>query len=61
MRLAMADIKYHNKKWNSLTQLKDYLEKEKIEKVLEFDGYELITEKYRYTIAFSELNVEKRK
>jgi len=57
----MADIKYHNKKWNSLTQLKDYLEKEKIEKVLEFDGYELITEKYRYTIAFSELNVEKRK
>lgn len=57
----MAKIKYHDKKWDSLSKLKDYLEKENLEKIVHFNGYELITEKYRYTIAFSELRVEKIK
>jgi len=57
----MAKIKYHDKKWDSLSKLKDYLEKENLEKIVDFNGYELITEKYRYTIAFSELRVEKIK
>jgi len=57
----MAKIKYHDKKWDSLSKLKDYLEKENLEKIVDFNGYELVTEKYRYTIAFSELRVEKIK
>jgi len=47
-----------NKKWNSLTQLKEFLEKNTKEKVEYFDGSVLITNKYRYALAFGELSIK---
>ena len=41
-------MKYRTKKWNSLSDFKDYLIKSKKERVIEFYGYELITDKGSY-------------
>ena len=48
------------KKWNSLSQLKTHFEREGGEKVVSFDGIELVTGKYRYTLAYGELHREKK-
>jgi hypothetical protein len=48
------------KKWNSLSQLKSHFEKDGGEKVVSFDGIELVTGRYRYTLAFGELYREKK-
>ena len=37
------------KEWSSLTQLKNYLEKETQVKILEFNGFELIVQDNEYT------------
>lgn len=42
--------------WNSLTQLKEYFEKEKIEKIVSFNGAVLETKTAYYSLAFGELN-----
>jgi len=39
---------YTKRTWNSLSQLKDHIEKDGKEKVKDFIGHELITNKYRY-------------
>jgi len=43
------------KTWNSLSQLKEYLEKNTKEKILAFDGITLETNSAYYTLAFGEL------
>lgn len=48
------------KKWNSLSQLKTHFEKEGGEKVVGFNGYELVTGKYKYTLADGKLYREKK-
>lgn len=44
----MASIMERN--WNSLSQLRDYFEKTKEEKVVNFDGVSLTTKKHVYTL-----------
>jgi hypothetical protein len=48
------------KKWNNLSQLKSHFEREGGEKVVSFNGFELVTGKYRYTLAHGELHREKK-
>lgn len=49
-----------NKKWNSLTQVRDHLQsKFPEEKITYFDGIVLKTSKYVYTLAFEQLKMEK--
>lgn len=36
---------YTHKRWNSLTDLKDKIEKDGKEKIVNFNGYKLITDK----------------
>lgn len=55
-RCRLTSIK--NKKWQSLTQFKEYLEKNTKEKIEYFDGMVLITNKYRYGLAFGELSIK---
>ena len=49
------------KKFNSLTQLKESLEREGKEKIISFSGYELITDRFCYIIVLGELIMEKNK
>lgn len=44
------------KNWNSLNDLKAFLEKETSEKVSSFNGWELITDTTVYTISFGQLH-----
>ena len=39
-----------NKKWDSLSKLKDYFDKTKEETVVDFDGVSLTTKKHVYTL-----------
>ena len=52
-------MKHLNRKWNSLTELKDYLEKNNLEEIKYFDGGILKTNKGNYYLAFSQLRFEK--
>ena len=45
--------------WNSLTQVKDYLESNTKEKIEYFDGATLVTNKNTYGLAFGKLNIKK--
>ena len=46
-------------KWNSLSELRDHLVKETKEKVISFDGWQLITESTCYMILDSKLIITK--
>ena len=46
-------------KWNSLSELKDFLAKETTEKIVVFDGWRLITETTMYTMCDSKLFIDK--
>lgn len=48
------------KKWGNLTQLKSHFDREGGERVVSFDGFELTTGKYKYTLAHGELHREKK-
>ena len=48
------------KKWNNLSQLKSHFEREGGEKVVSFNGFELVTGKYKYTLAFGKLHRENK-
>ena len=50
-----------NKSWNSLTQLKKWIEENTKEKVKSFDGIVLRTNKYSYTMAFGKVKWTKLK
>jgi hypothetical protein len=43
-------IEKKNGKWNSLTQLKEYIESNTKEKIKSFDGVYLVTNKYTYSL-----------
>lgn len=52
------------KNWNSLTELKNYLVKETNEKIVHFDGYQLVTKTTKYglyngKISISDPNIDK--
>lgn len=51
----MAKREYRDKKWNSLTDFKEWLIKNKKEKVMEFDGLSLTTDKGVYGLFDSHL------
>lgn len=44
-------------KWNSLNELKNHLERETKEKVVHFDGYQLVTETTRYGLYNGEISI----
>jgi hypothetical protein len=46
-------------KWNSLSELRDFLAKETTEKIVVFDGWRLITETTMYTMCDSKLFIDK--
>ncbi len=46
-------------KWNSLSELRDFLAKQTTEKIVVFDGWRLITETTMYTICDSKLFIDK--
>lgn len=49
-----------NKKWNSLSQVREHLEKNSPkEKIVSFDGATLVTDKYTYGLAFGKLSQTK--
>lgn len=51
----------HKTKWNSLSDFKSYLEKETKEEIVSFNGYQLVTKKAVYGLAFGELTVSEKK
>jgi len=44
-----------SKNWNSLTQLKEWLENNTKEKIKDFDGISLKSNKYEYTLALGKV------
>lgn len=44
-------------KWHSLTEFRDYLQRETTEKIVSFDGWRLITETTEYGIIDSQLRI----
>lgn len=48
------------RKWNSLSDFKDYIEKNTKEKVEYFDGARLITNKNSYGLAFGQIRADKK-
>ena len=49
-----------DRNWNSLSSLKSHFERAGGETVVSFNGFELVTKKYRYTLAHGELHREKK-
>lgn len=47
-------------KWSSLTDFKQFLEKESKEEIISFNGYELVTKKDKYSLAFGQLLIEEK-
>lgn len=41
---------YTKKSWNSLTQLKEHIERDNKEKIVSFDGIKLVTNKRTYRL-----------
>jgi hypothetical protein len=53
-------MKHLRRNWNSLTDLKLYIEKNTKEKVEFFDGMVLVTNKGTYGLAFGQLNFREK-
>jgi hypothetical protein len=53
-------MKHLNRNWNSLSDLKDYLQKNQLESIIYFDGLTLKTNKGNYGLAFGRLSFEKK-
>jgi len=51
---------YTTKTWNSLCSLRDAIERDKVETVKQFDGFELITNKATYRLCFGVLTILKK-
>lgn len=49
------------KKWNSLSDLRDYLVNHTDETLVSFNGYELTTKRNIYTLSLGELTVRERR
>lgn len=48
-------------KWNNLSELRDFLAKETAEKIVLFNGHQLVTETTVYGLAFGKLNISEVK
>jgi hypothetical protein len=48
-------------KWNSLSELHDFLAKETTEKIVLFNGYQLVTETTVYGLSFGKLHINEVK
>lgn len=46
------------KSWNSLCDVRDRILADGKEKIVAFDGFQLTTNKHRYTLAFNTLTME---
>ena len=46
----MASIRKKNGKWHSLSQLRDFISENSKEKIVDFTGYELKTNKFTYAL-----------
>lgn len=57
----MKPTEYRNKKWNSLSDFKEWLTKTNKEDILEFDGFQLITNKGIYGLFDSQLRFTEQK
>lgn len=58
----MEKKSYHSRKWQQLSDLKAYIDSNvKKEKVISFDGWKLVTNKYEYTMFLGELIRRERK
>ena len=53
-------MKHLNRNWNSLSDLKEYLQKNHLERIIYFDGLTLKTDKGIYGLAFGRLSFEKK-
>jgi hypothetical protein len=53
-------MKHLERNWNSLSDLKNYLETKTKEKVIKFDGMQLVTNKGIYGLAMKELSFRKK-
>lgn len=56
----MVEVKHYipkKKNWNSLTELKNYLVRETNEKIVHFDGYQLVTETTRYGLCDGKISI----
>lgn len=51
-------IDYTSKKWNSLGDVRDRIEKDGVEKVIEFNGAKLVTDCRVYGLVFGDLIVK---
>ena len=49
-----------DRSWNSLSDLKNYLETKTKEKIIKFDGIQLVTNKGKYGLAMRELSFIKK-
>ena len=47
--------------WNSLSELRDFLAKETTEKIVLFNGYQLVTETTIYGLSFGKLHINEVK
>tara|TARA_X000000950_G_C13695968_1_gene570117 strand:- start:14 stop:211 length:198 start_codon:yes stop_codon:yes gene_type:complete len=54
-------LDYSKKKWNSLTQLMKKIESDGNEKIKEYTGAHVITNKFTYGLAHGQLNVYDKK
>ena len=59
--IKIKSSKYRTKKWNSLTELKDYLVRTKAEKIISFDGIALVTDSGSYGLAMGKLKFTEKK
>lgn len=51
----------HKINWHSLSDFRDYLLKQNKEKIISFNGYELITNKAKYGLLFGKLSITENK
>ena len=54
-------LDYAKKKWNTLTQLMKQIESDGNEKIKEYTGPQVITNKFTYGLAHGQLNVYDKK
>lgn len=54
-------MKYRTKNWNSLSDFRDYIVKSKSEKIKEFNGHTLQTDKGEYGLVAGRLSFKEKK
>ena len=60
MNIHGRKMNHLDRSWNSLSDLKNYLETKTKEKIIKFDGIQLVTNKGTYGLAMRELSFIKK-